>query len=117
MLPFFRFERWVDDSLGRGDGMDADAFDEYFSAKCSVLVGHVTARWGNRDEASDAVQEAFVRAWTKRSEFGRHPHPDAWIRTVARNPLTDGWRRKRRHTTLEYEPVANPRCVGRRCRV
>ena len=43
--------------------------------------------------------------WTKRREFGRHPHPDAWIRTVARNLLTDGWRRRRRHAPLDHEPA------------
>lgn len=85
--------------------MDADAFDAYFTAKYSTLVGHVAAMWGNRDDASDAVPEAFVR-WTKRREFGRHSHPDAWIRTVARNLLTDGWRRRRRHAPLEHEPIA-----------
>ncbi len=88
--------------------MDAHAFDRYFAEKYPVLVGHLTASWGNRDEAADAVQEAFVRAWAKRREFGRHPYPDAWIRTVARNLLTDGWRRRvgtRRSTTSRRRPI------------
>ena len=85
--------------------MDAEAFDRYFTARYPVLVGHVTAMWGDPGAAADAVQEAFVRAWTKRREFGRHPHPDAWIRTVARNLLTDGWRRRRRHAPLDHEPA------------
>lgn len=85
--------------------MDAEAFDRLFTARYPVLVGHVTAMWGDPDAAADAVQEAFVRAWTKRREFGRHPHPDAWIRTVARNLLTDGWRRRRRHAPLDHEPA------------
>ena len=61
--------------------MDAEAFDRYFTARYPVLVGHVTAMWGDPDAAADAAQEAFVRAWSKRREFGRHPHPDAaeWI--------------------------------------
>lgn len=85
--------------------MDAEAFDRYFTARYPVLVGHVTAMWGDPDAAAAVVQEAFVRAWTKRREFGRHPHPDAWIRTVARNRLTDGWRRRRRHAPLDHEPA------------
>ncbi|TBT85898.1 hypothetical protein ET989_05445 [Propioniciclava sinopodophylli] len=76
--------------------MDAEAFDRYFTARYPVLVGHVTAMWGDPDAAAAAVQEACVRARTKRREFGRHPHPDAWIRTVARNLLTDGWRPRQR---------------------
>ncbi len=87
--------------------MDADAFDAYFTARYALLVGHVTAMWGDRDDAADAVQEAFVRAWTKRREFGRHPSKDAWIRTVARNLLIDGWRKRRRHVPIEFEPTAS----------
>lgn len=83
--------------------MDADAFDDYFEQRYPALVGHVAAMCGNRDLAAEAVQEALVRAWARRGSFGRHPNKDAWIRTVARNLLIDGWRRDRRHVPLDTE--------------
>ena len=89
--------------------MDAQAFDQYFNAKYRILVGQVTAMSGNRDDAAEAVQEAFVRAWVRRGAFGRHPYPDAWIRTVARNLIKDGWRRQRRLVALADEtPITGP---------
>lgn len=85
--------------------MDAEAFDRYVTQRYAALVGHVAAMCGDREDAADAVQEALTRAWARRGAFGRHPNKDAWVRTVARNLLVDGWRRRRRHTALTIEPL------------
>lgn len=87
--------------------MDAEAFDCYFRERYAVLVGHVSAMCGSRDEASEVVQEAFVRAWTRRRAFARHPNKDAWIRTVARNLLVDGWRRGRRLVAFDHDTATS----------
>lgn len=84
--------------------MDAEAFDRYVTQRYAALVGHVAAMCGNQ-EAADAVQEALTRAWSRRAMFGRHPNQDAWVRTVARNLVIDGWRRRRRHVPLAVEPI------------
>lgn len=89
--------------------MDAEEFDRYFTARYPTLVGHVTAMCGSHDDAADAVQEAFARAWARRATFGKHPDKDAWIRTVARNRLVDRWRHTRRQLTLEHDPVTTDR--------
>lgn len=85
--------------------MDADEFDRYFHERYVVLVAHVAAMCGSRDEASEAVQEAFAKAWARRGTFGRHPNKDAWIRTVARNHVVDRWRRSRRLADFDFEPA------------
>ena len=64
--------------------MDAEAFDRYYAERFGVLVGQVYAMCGNAAEASDCVQEAFVKAWGRREQFGAMANKDAWIRTVAR---------------------------------
>lgn len=87
------------------DTMEAAAFRDHYAASYATLVGQVTALCGNRLEASDAVQEAFVRAWTKRGQFGRVSDKDAWIRTVARRIVIDEWRKRRRSVSLAIDPV------------
>jgi len=54
---------------------------------------------GDRDEAQECVQEAFVRAWSRRGSLSRAEHPEAWIRTTAYR--------------LRGEPLA-PQAAGRR---
>jgi RNA polymerase sigma-70 factor (ECF subfamily) len=38
---------------------------------------------GNRAEAQDAAQEAYVRAWQRWSTVSGYDNPEAWVRTVA----------------------------------
>ena len=64
------------------------------------LVGHDQAR------AEDVVQETMLRAWRHRSILESSPPAlRAWLYTVARNIVTDEWRRQRTHREM---PVADP---------
>ena len=63
------------------------------------LVGHDEGR------AEDIVQETMLRAWRHRSVLESSPGAvRAWLYTVARNIVTDEWRRQR--TRREF-PVAD----------
>ena len=65
---------------------------------CLRLVGHDAAR------AEDVVQETMLRAWRHRSILESSPPAlRAWLYTVARNIVTDEWRRQR---TRRETPVA-----------
>ena len=59
---------------------------------CLRLVNHDEAR------AEDVVQETMLRAWRHRSILESSPPAlRAWLYTVARNIVTDEWRRQRSH--------------------
>lgn len=73
--------------------MDEREFDDFYSASFNRIVGQVYAMIGNRDEAQEVVQEAFVRAWSHRRKLERAEHPEAWVRTTAYRLAVSRWRR------------------------
>lgn len=75
--------------------MDAAEFDEFYSSSFARVTGQLYAMIGDRDEAQECVQEAFVRAWTHRRKLHRAEHPEAWVRTTAYRLAVSRWRRTR----------------------
>lgn len=73
--------------------MDVEEFDAYYAASFHRLVGQLSVMLGDRDEAADCVQEAFVRAWDHRRRL--EERPDAWMRTTAYRIGVSRWRRRR----------------------
>jgi RNA polymerase sigma-70 factor (ECF subfamily) len=91
-----------------GVGLDHDAnsaigtdaatsdFDDLFRAHYDRLVRSLTVAGGDREQAADAVQEAFVKAHVRWRRIGRYDDPIGWVRRVAINHLRDDQRRTRR---------------------
>ena len=75
--------------------MDEAEFDEFYSASFGRITAQLYAMIGDRDEAQDCVQEAFVRAWAARGKLARAEYPEAWVRTTAYRLAVSRWRRKR----------------------
>ena len=75
--------------------MDADEFDAFYSGSVHRLVGVLFSMTGDLAEAQDVVQEAFARAWDRRSTMSRIDNPEAWVRTVAWRLAVSRWRRAR----------------------
>lgn len=73
--------------------MEAGEFDEFYTASFDRLVGQLYAMIGDRDEAQECVQEAFVRAWSHRRQLDRGRAPEAWVRTTAYRLAVSRWRR------------------------
>lgn len=68
---------------------------DLYAASYVRLVATVGAVCGDRHEAEDAVQEAFVRlmgSWTKVS---RYDDPEAWVRKVALRQVSNRRRKAR----------------------
>ena len=63
------------------------------------LLGTLYYLVGNREDASDALQEAFVKCWKHRSKVPEIENLKAWIFRIALNTGRDvrqtAWRRKR----------------------
>lgn len=73
--------------------MEEREFDDFYAASFQRITGQVYAMIGNRDEAQECVQEAFVRAWAHRKKLDSVDHPDAWVRTTAYRLAVSRWRR------------------------
>ena len=73
--------------------MDSSEFDEFYTATYARVVTQVYAMVGNRDEAEECVQEAYVRAWAHRGRLRAAEHPEAWVRTTAYRLAVSRWRR------------------------
>ena len=79
-------------SAVRTDAGNAD-FDDLFRAHYDRLVRSLTVVGGDREQAADAVQEAFVKAHVRWRRIGRYDDPIGWVRRVAINNLRDDHRR------------------------
>jgi RNA polymerase sigma-70 factor (ECF subfamily) len=68
-------------------------FDDLFRDHYTGLVRSVTVAAGDRELASDCVQDAFTKAYVRWRRISRYDDPAAWVRRVAINKLRDHWRR------------------------
>ncbi|MET7710124.1 SigE family RNA polymerase sigma factor [Micromonospora sp. NPDC005413] len=90
---------------------DVDGFDEFYRGSRQRLLGFVYALTGDRVEAQDAVQEAYIRAWQRWSTISGYDDPEAWVRVVASRVVVSRWRSLRsraraylRHGVTETVP-------------
>ncbi len=73
--------------------MDEAEFDDFYTSSRARVTAQVYAMIGDRDEAQECVQEAYVRAWSHRRKLEHADHPEAWVRTVASRLAVSRWRR------------------------
>jgi RNA polymerase sigma-70 factor (ECF subfamily) len=78
---------------GRRKRSAPDEFDELFNSRYDALVRSLAAGFGSRARAEEAVQEAFVRAYTRWRRVRHLEDPTGWVRRVAINLLVDETRR------------------------
>ena len=88
--------------------MDETAFDAFYNASFGRIVVQVAAMIGNRDEAMDCVQEAFIRAWDHRRQLSADLSPDGWVRTTAYRLAVGRWRRRGMDVRAEDRSLPRP---------
>jgi len=90
--------------------MEADEFDVFYTTSFSRVVNQVYAMVGDREEAQDCVQEAFVRAWSHRRRLDGAGSPEAWVRLTAYRLAVSRWRRvvrSRRDPDRALQPLGD----------
>lgn len=73
--------------------MNEEEFDAFYNASFARLTSQLHAMIGDREEAQECVQEAFIRAWSKRTHLADIAYPEAWVRTTAYRLAVSRWRR------------------------
>jgi len=88
----------TDEALARGarDG-DQDAFAELVARHRATAFAYAYARLGQREEAEDVAQEAFVRAWAALDRYRPGACWGAWFMRILRNLCVDAARRRAQH--------------------
>ncbi len=76
-------------------------FDDFFVANYDRLVRSLTAMTGDREQARDAVQDAFVKASARWRRISRYDDPVGWVRRVAINRSRDLHRSEQRRRRRE----------------
>lgn len=64
-------------------------FEKFFVANFDRLVRSVTAITGDAEAATDAVQDAFIKAYARWSRISKYDDPMLWVRRVAINKSRD----------------------------
>jgi RNA polymerase sigma-70 factor (ECF subfamily) len=68
-------------------------FDSFYAATRPRLLQQLTLVTLDREQAADALQEAYVRAWQRWERLVRYDDPESWVRTVAYRRCVSHWRR------------------------
>jgi len=68
-------------------------FDSFYAATRPRLLHQLTIVTLDREQAADALQEAYVRAWQRWERLVEYDDPESWVRTVAYRRCVSHWRR------------------------
>ncbi|MBI5441314.1 MAG: RNA polymerase sigma factor [Deltaproteobacteria bacterium] len=82
-----------------------DAFEALYDATADRIYGLALWRTGSVEDASDVVQEVFLRVVKARSRLGKVKEPFPWLLGLAHHIAIDVARRSRRRATVPLDGV------------
>ena len=98
---------------------DRTAFDSLYRATSAKLFGVCLRVLNDRAEAEEALQEVFVKIWTKADRFAASDlSPISWLVAIARNHAIDRIRARRRpHSDIDdaldvSDPAPDPEAAA-----
>jgi RNA polymerase sigma-70 factor (ECF subfamily) len=72
-------------------------FNAFFAQSCPEMLARALMLSGNRHDAEDAVQEAYVEALVRWERISTYENPGAWVYRIVRQRL---WKSRRRWERL-----------------
>ncbi|OJF11362.1 RNA polymerase sigma factor [Couchioplanes caeruleus] len=87
---------------------DQSGFEEFYTGSRHRLITYLYAMTGDRAEAQDAAQEAYVRAWQRWSTVSTYDNPEAWVRSVAHRLCLKHWRKAKNRVTAYLRHGTDP---------
>ena len=102
-------------AMNRGDSGEA-AFNELVAQELAAAYRAAALIIGDRSEAEDAVQEAFLRAWQRWDRLRDQERAGAWFGRILVNVCRDRLRARRSGAVhwLAVEPTQSPPDPGER---
>ena len=82
-----------------------ELFNEMVDEHGAALYRIAYRMVGNQHDAEDIVQETFRSAWNSRSRYRPELGERAWLATILRRRVVDGWRKRRTRTIAFDETV------------
>ncbi|WPB92454.1 RNA polymerase sigma factor [Streptomyces malaysiensis] len=78
---------------GESEGRADEDFDAFYARTYPWLAARAVMLSGNRQNAEDAVQEAYIEAMRRWPEVRTYASPEAWVTTTMRRKLSRDGRR------------------------
>lgn len=85
---------------------DVRALDELYLRYGSMLLGFLTMRTGNREQAEEILQDVMLAAWENAANFEARSKVKTWLLVIARNRAINA-QRKKRVPVIELSQVFN----------
>lgn len=81
---------------------DRDAFGKLYDIYLDAVYRFVYVRVGNRQDAEDITEQIFISMFTAINRYVDNGLPfEAWMYRIARNKVTDYYRKHKSHVQLE----------------
>jgi len=85
---------------------DADAFGYLYEQYLTPIYRFLIFRLKNKEEAEDITQTIFLKAWQAIDKYEEQGHSfSTWLYTIAKNTLTDHWKKKKAVLVAEPETI------------
>ena len=85
---------------GRVTSNDSE-FEKFFLANYDAVLRILVLTTGDRERATDATQEAFIKAYGRWTKIRSYDSPASWVRRIAINSCRDSMRSERRRRRRE----------------
>ena len=95
----------LDELAIKAQAGDRDAFRDLVLATQRELAISVAAHSASRELVEEVLQETYVTAFEKLSQYRPVGTFRPWLRTIARNHLFAHWRERRRVSEIEHDTL------------